>query len=111
MSDGLKKLQLQMGKLGKELPEVMEKFMKLDHECVKDGVLSHKTKELMALSIGVAIRCKYCIQFHAAEAFKAGATKEEMLEAASVAVFMGGGPGLVYAATELLEIFDELGVK
>ena len=111
MSEEVKKLGVQLGKLGKELPSVMGAFTKLDQKCVKEGVLSNKTKELIALGIGIAIRCKYCIQFHAAEAVKAGATRAEILEAASVSIFMGGGPAVTYAATILLEVLDELGVK
>ena len=111
MSGELKKLGVQMGKLGKELPSVMTAFSKLDQECVKEGALSNKTKELIALGIGIAIRCKYCIQFHAAEAVKSGATRAEILETASVSIFMGGGPAVTYAATILLEVLDELGVK
>ncbi|MDY0382716.1 MAG: carboxymuconolactone decarboxylase family protein [Atribacterota bacterium] len=111
MSDEIKKMEKQLGQLGKEVPSVMNCFMKLDQECVKDGVLSHKVKELMAMAIGIAIRCKPCIQFHTAEAVKAGANKEEILEAASVSVFMGGGPAVAYIATELLPVLDELKVE
>ncbi|MDD4362787.1 MAG: carboxymuconolactone decarboxylase family protein [Atribacterota bacterium] len=111
MSEELKKLESQMGQMGKEMPNIMSSFMKLDQECVKDGVLSHKAKELMALAIGIAIRCKPCIQFHGAECAKAGASRAEILEAASVAVFMGGGPAVAYTATELLPLLDDLGVK
>jgi AhpD family alkylhydroperoxidase len=111
MSEQVKNLESKMGQMGKEMPGIMGSFMKLDQECVKDGVLSHKTKELMALAIGIAIRCKPCIQFHAAESIKAGATRAEILEAASVAVFMGGGPAVAYTATELLPLLDELEAK
>jgi AhpD family alkylhydroperoxidase len=111
VSEKIEKLEKQIGKLGKELPSVIGAFMRLDQNCVKDGVLSHKTKELMALAIGIAIRCKHCIYFHAAEAVKAGANRAELLEAASVSVFMGGGPAVAYAAAELLSLLDELGVK
>ena len=85
--------------------------MNLDQECVKDGLLSHKVKELMALSIGIAIRCKPCILFHTAEAVKAGANRKEIIEAASVAIFMGGGPSVAYTASELLPLLDELKVE
>ncbi len=44
----------------------------------------------MALAIGIAIKCKSCIQFHIVEAVKAGANQGEILEAAGVAIFMGG---------------------
>jgi AhpD family alkylhydroperoxidase len=111
MSEQVKKLEAQMGKMGKEMPAVMKAFMNLDKECVKDGALSHKTKELMALAIGLAIRCKHCIIFHTAEAVKAGANRSEILEAASVSVFMGGGPAVAYSAAELIPLLDELGVK
>jgi AhpD family alkylhydroperoxidase len=111
MSEQVKKLEAQMGKMGKEMPAVMKAFMSLDQECVKDGALSHKTKELMALAIGLAIRCKHCIIFHTAEAVKAGASRSEILEAASVSVFMGGGPAVAYSAAELIPLLDELGVE
>jgi AhpD family alkylhydroperoxidase len=111
MSEQVKKLEAQMGEMGKAMPTVMNSFMNLDQECAKDGVLSHKVKELMALSIGLAVRCKYCIIFHTAEAVKAGATRSEILEAASVSVFMGGGPAVAYSAAELIPLLDELGVE
>jgi AhpD family alkylhydroperoxidase len=111
MSEQIKKLESQMGQMGKEMPSVMDSFMKLDQECVKDGVLNHKTKELIALAIGIAIRCKPCIQFHCAECVKAGASRTEILEAAGVSVFMGGGPAVAYTATELLPLLDELKVE
>jgi len=111
MSEELNKLGAQMQKLGKELPSVMGAFMKLDQECVKEGVLSNKIKELIAVGIAVSVRCEYCIRFHVAEAVKAGANRAEILEAAGVSIFMGGGPAVTYAAVVLLEILDELDVK
>jgi len=111
MSEELNKLGAQMQKLGKELPQVMGAFMKLDQECVKDGVLSNKVKELIAVGIAVTIKCKYCIRFHVAEAVKAGANRAEILEAAGVSIFMGGGPAVTFAASVLLDELDKLGVK
>jgi len=98
VSEELNKLEAQMQKLGKELPQVMGAFMKLDKECVKDGVLSNKIKELI-------------IRFHVAEAIKAGANRAEILEAAGVSIFMGGGPAVTFAASVLLDELDKLGVK
>lgn len=110
MTDEIKKIGQQLGQLGKEMPTVMSSFMKFDQECVKEGVISTKMKELMALSIALVIRCKPCILFHCAEAVKAGANRQEILEAAAVAKLMGGGPALVYVATELIPLLDELKV-
>jgi len=111
MSEELNKLGAQMQKIGKELPSVMGAFMKLDQECVKDGVLSNKIKELIAVGIAVAVKCNYCIRFHVAEAVKAGANRAEILEAAGVSIFMGGGPAVTFSAIVLLDELDKLEVK
>ena len=66
-----------------------------------------KTKELIALAIGIAARCDGCLAFHAKAAAKYGATREEILETIAVAVYMGGGPSMIYGA-EALEAFDQL---
>jgi AhpD family alkylhydroperoxidase len=53
-----------------------------------------KTKELIALGIGVAIRCNDCIAFHIKAAVEHGATCEEI----GVAIYMGAGPSVMYAS-------------
>ena len=64
----------------------------------RDGALDKKTKELIALALGVAARCDGCIGFHTEALVKLGATREEVEEALGMAVYMGGGPSLMYAA-------------
>jgi AhpD family alkylhydroperoxidase len=71
----------------------------LSQAAFKGGKLDGKTKELIAAAIGLSIQCKYCIVHHVYEALKAGATREELIEAAFTAVGMNGGPSLTYAAT------------
>jgi len=96
-----------------ETKEFFEKFkndvakMKqpgLFSKVMQDGALSLREKELVALGIGVAQRCVPCIRAHAQECLDAGATKEQILEAASVAVMMGGGP----AYTHIPVVMDTL---
>jgi AhpD family alkylhydroperoxidase len=75
---------------------------------MKEGALSVKHKELIAVGIAVATRCQPCIYSHVEKSLKAGATGAEIMEAAGVAVMMGGGPAYVYvpvvaAALEHLE--------
>jgi AhpD family alkylhydroperoxidase len=93
-------------KLGEASPAAMKGFGSLHRAAVADGALSAVTKELMALSISVAVRCDGCIAFHVHDAIEAGATKDEIHEALSVAVLMGGGPAMVYA-TEALVAYEE----
>jgi AhpD family alkylhydroperoxidase len=68
--------------------------------------LSKKVKGLMALGIGIAARCGSCIAYHTHDALKAGATRQQILETIGVAIFMGGGPAMVYGC-EALAALDE----
>ena len=60
--------------------------------------LDAKTKELIALGIGVAIRCDDCIAFHIKAAVEHGATREEIGETLGMAIYMGAGPSVMYAS-------------
>lgn len=93
-------------KLSTALPEVMKSFYALNKAYSTPGALDAKTKELIALAIGVATHCDDCIAFHTHSALKAGATQEEIFEMLGVAVFMGGGPALMYA-THVMEAVEE----
>ena len=94
-----------MQEFGKGHPEVAKGFSQLAKAADKDGAMSAKDKELMALAIGVSIRCEGCIAFHAKAAAGYGATRDEVLETIGVCLYMGGGPAFVYGA-QALEAFD-----
>lgn len=85
-----------MGVLSKESPEIAQGFGMIHKANTKDGALSFKVKELIALGIGISARCEGCIAAHTAGALKAGATHDEIVETIGVAILMGGGPSLVY---------------
>jgi len=84
-----------------DLPEVMKGFGDLARAATQDGALDKKTKELIALALGVAARCDACIGFHVQTLVKLGVTKIELEEMLGMAVYMGGGPSLMYAANAL----------
>ena len=88
-------------------PDLMRGFGTLAQAAMRDGALSRKHKELTALALGVAGHCDACIGFHMQALVKLGATREEVEETLGVAVYMGGGPSLMYAATAL-RAWDEL---
>lgn len=98
-------------KLGKELPGPMSGFGQLHRHAVADGALNTKTKELIALGIGIAARCDGCIAYHVHDALRAGATRKEVVETIGVAIMMGGGPAMMYGAQafEALEQFETSG--
>ena len=100
-----------MGRLGKEIPDTMAGFSGLHKAGAKEGVLSKKFKELIALGIAVTVRCDGCIAFHVHDALEAGASRNEITETIGVSILMGGGPSLMYGceALEALEQFSKRG--
>lgn len=84
--------------LRKDIPGVMQGFSAMAGAATQNGALDKKTKELIALALGVAARCDGCIGFHAEALVNLGATKAEVEEVLGMAVYMGGGPSLMYAA-------------
>jgi len=93
-------------------PDVIRGFSGLHQAVMKPGTLSVAEKELIALGIGLAVRCENCIYSHVQAAVRAGATREQILETAGVAVLMQGGPTYTYLprVTEALDALAEKAV-
>jgi len=98
-------LNAAIGTLRAGAPGTMKAFSALAREALAPGQLDVKTKELVAIAI--ATRCDGCVGFHTKAAIRAGATREEVLETISMAIYMGAGPSMIYGA-EALRAFDEL---
>ena len=84
--------------LGEMIPDVYRGIGLMGNAAMTSGALDRKVKELMALVIGVAVRCDGCIASHARGAVRAGASKAEAAEAIGVSLLMQGGPATVYGA-------------
>lgn len=82
-------------------------FMNLLGAAYEPGAVDTKTKELISVAIGAYNRCEYCIVYHVYKALEAGATREEIMEAAMVAVAFGGGPSMAYSVSLLKASIDE----
>ncbi|MEX8194595.1 carboxymuconolactone decarboxylase family protein [Comamonas guangdongensis] len=91
----------------KSQSEVMKGFAQLAQASMAEGAISAKHKELIALAIGVTQKCSGCIGFHTKALHRLGATRLELEEMLSIAVYMGGGPALMYSA-EALSAWDKL---
>jgi AhpD family alkylhydroperoxidase len=96
--DVLTDLNPQHRALRKMIPDVYRGFAELSGAALTPGALDRKTKELIALAIGVVAECDGCIASHAQGAVRAGATKEEAAEAIGVTFLMHGGPATIYGA-------------
>lgn len=97
-SDKTKLLNSMLRDLRGGTPEVMKGFSSLAQAALQANALDTKTKELIALAIGVATRCDDCIAFHAKAAVAQGATDDEIFETLGMAIYMGAGPSVMYAA-------------
>jgi AhpD family alkylhydroperoxidase len=98
------------GELRKLIPDVMHGFTGMAKAATQTAALDEKAKELIALALGVAAHCDGCLGFHAKALARLGATREEVGEALGMAVYMGGGPSLMYAAAALRS-FDQFSAK
>ncbi len=109
--DILKKRSMNRKRLEKEAPALFNGFNELVKHYYQRGALERKYKELMAVSASVATRCVPCLANHANNAMAAGATKQQVLEAAAIGVEFGGGPSFAVVRDNLLEFLDEIEAK
>lgn len=108
--DITRRISGELRKLRQDIPETMKAFSALAHAAGRDGALDKKTKELIALAIAIATRCDGCIGFHTEALVRLGATRQEVEETLGMAVYMGGGPSLMYAA-DAIAAYEEFATQ
>jgi len=91
-------------------PELGRAFGALFQSTMKAGALSVCEKELIALGVALAVRCEPCILLHVQKSLGAGATSQQILEAAGVAVMMQGAPTYTHLA-QVVEALEHLEKK
>jgi AhpD family alkylhydroperoxidase len=91
-------LNAAIGKFKSSNPDTLNGFNAMAKAAMQPGAIDALHKELIALAIGVAARCDGCIGFHVKALVRMGMTHEQLMETLGVAVYMGGGPSLMYAA-------------
>lgn len=99
-------ISAELGKLRSDMPDTLQAFNALGKAASAEGALDKKTKELIAVALSVAARCDPCVGFHLQALVKLGATRAELADVLAMAVYMGGGPSLMYAA-KASAAFDE----
>ena len=82
--------------IGKNVPELWEKFSGWYGEVFKEGALTAREKSLIALGVSHAIQCPYCIDAYAQDCLEKGSNKDQMTEAIHVAAAIRGGASLVH---------------
>jgi AhpD family alkylhydroperoxidase len=92
-------------KFAANYPAIAEGFTALQKSVMQNGSMGSREKELIAVGVSVGLRCTPCIYAHTRSALKCGATPEEVMEAAAVAILMAGGPGMAYVV-EVMKAID-----
>ena len=96
-----------IGDLKDSMPEAWNSFSGFMSLAEEDGALTSRTKELISVAISVYSRCEYCIVYHTYKALQIGCTRQEILEAATMATVFGGSPSMAYASALLVASLDE----
>jgi AhpD family alkylhydroperoxidase len=98
------KLMREMRKLA---PEDFNAWLNLNNVVGRaDGAIPKKYRELIAVAVACAVQCPYCIEAHSKAAKTAGATREEVVEAAFVAAALRAGAAATHGAMAL-KFFDK----
>ncbi|MTI81844.1 MAG: carboxymuconolactone decarboxylase family protein [Firmicutes bacterium] len=105
IQERLQKFTDRVEQLSKEAPNT-KKLLNYMHSAKADGKLDSKQKALIAVGIALYHRCEDCVIIHTYNALQAGATREEILETAEVAMIFGGGPTLSATAMLLQDTLD-----
>jgi AhpD family alkylhydroperoxidase len=108
--DIVRRISGELRKRRQDIPDSMRAFSALAQAAGRDGALDKKTKELIALAIAIATRCDGCIGFHTEALVRLGATRQEVEETLGMAVYMGGGPSLMYAA-DAIAAYEEFAAQ
>jgi AhpD family alkylhydroperoxidase len=82
--------QVMNEKLLNDNNKVIKRIFNLDTIAYMDGALNVKTKELLGLVASAVLRCDDCVKYHLETCYKEGISKEEMMEAMSIATLVGG---------------------
>jgi len=102
-SDDLKRL----AEFKQLAPAEFQTFIEFDKAAVREGgAIPRKYRELMAIAVACTTQCPYCLEVHTRNAKRAGATREEVSEAAFVAAALRAGGALTHGALAV-KLFDQ----
>jgi len=96
-----------VGELKRLAPVEFKGFVELDSVVAReDGAIPRKYRELIALAVACTTQCPYCLDIHTRAAKRAGATREEVAEAALLAAALRAGAAVTHGALAV-KLFDE----
>lgn len=91
-------------------PDIQAAFEAFSQRVFSDGALSAKTKQIIAVAVAHVTQCPYCIRGHTKAALRAGASKQELMEAIWVASEMRAGAAYAHSTVSIAAM-DEVEVR
>lgn len=95
--------------LAKYANGTQKRFFGLDAKTYEGGHLDKKTKELLGFVASLVLRCDDCILYHLIECHKAGVRSEELSEAVSIGMLVGGSITIPHVRRAMKVWDEELG--
>lgn len=97
-----------MGVFTQKMPEIAGPYNDFAKACFKEGQITQKGKQLIALGISLYAQDEYCIIYHLKGCIDNGASETEIMEAVGVTGAFGGGAALSQGVTLVQEALDDL---
>lgn len=107
MAESILQFKEGLAHLSHTLPTYAEKFNEFTEECFKEGAVSAKQKQLIALGISVQAQDEYCIIFHTKGCIDQGCTEQEIMETIAVSSAFGGGASISQGVTLVQSCINE----
>ncbi|MDO7905979.1 carboxymuconolactone decarboxylase family protein [Paenibacillus sp. JX-17] len=106
MNDKVHAYKDQISQMENYLPSVVQSYHQFTGECFQAGQLDEKTKQLIALGIGLFANNEVCTFYHVQEARSKGASDQEIMETVAVAAAVGGGHALSQGVTRVQKVLS-----
>lgn len=94
-------------RLLEEDQKILKRVFNLDTNAYLEGHLPVKTKELLGLGNSLVLRCDDCVKYHLQTCYELGINKEEVIEAMSISLVIGGTIVIPHLR-RAVEFWDEL---
>lgn len=101
-----KEISKNQARFRRQAGDVAAAFMQFWRKTKDESAIPTKYKELMQLAIVLTQQCRPCINLHTQICVQVGCSREEILDAANVALAMGGGPVFEFIGY-LMQALDE----
>jgi AhpD family alkylhydroperoxidase len=102
--DAAEKAAIALSKMQSQAGDVFQGYLGFTKKIGEFGPIDPKTQELILVACAVMSQCEMCVSLHTQGAAGLGASKEEILQAAMLAIAMGGSPKMMY----MKYVFEEL---